>query len=642
MKIKLLTLLLIILLSLWTVQFSYANKSLQSRMEKEYLQFQAKTLLKQQVKSSDKGSDLHMSSLAIARKKALVSVHQSIEKIIADFRFVTPSCALSYDDASVLLVQNKQFKRFLDRMKDIDSTFTYSLDASSFTNACIKYINCTKPGSKERNTLSTDDYVSCTQDIANKFTQYLGLNAANNELSNYSYGDEIFDNGTLEDSSFDIAYDIEQIHKILFANPKRVRSFYLRWPPSYLSKHDNNNQNSSAYTSIQNYNYRLLSPSKLYAGNRVQATNIEEAIQDIKNAQEEEWSSITSNLQCFNPSPILQSDKAKEFKQEIKKLNKDTLTLQEEELIDNVIGTISQPYTEEIPPTPKISELPPEILNPLIENSTPDEIGGEGWILDTNGDNWWIIWDRWGSGGILNPNGSGWKNSSWNTNTKTNPTNSCPFNETNINEQFDLSDGKKLNIVSCLKKCSTCDEWFFKKTCYASCLCSKHVNNVTDSSMFGLTIGTKLCLVASTTPDMITPGTQIVSIQEIINQLGATIGKLKESGQYIPSSKPSEFFSPTLKIGKLSNLLNFNLSIRSAKKYNKPNAENKKTNVTEYYTTQIPNEAQLQINTIISQQDSYSTLITTHIEFRDKMNNILWWFQSAMKSFAAIQNGASK
>ncbi len=584
MKTKLLALLLIISLSLCTVQFSYAAKWLQARMEKVYLQQQTKWLLKKQVKASDKDSDLHMTSVEIARQHALTAVHGSIEQIINSFRFSSPNCALSYDDASVLLVQNKHFKRYLNWIKDLDSDFKSTIDTSTFTKACIRFLVC-KNGWKEWNSLSADEYDQCTNGIATQFTNTMNDQLRNNTLSNFSYGDEVFDNGSLEDSSFDINYDIEQIHKVLFANPKRIRSFYLRWPPNYLSNN-------------------ILQPTKLFASNTVSLPNIEDAIKQIKaqdSVAEQAESNITSNLQCFDPLPIVKSDPAKEFKEQIKKLNNDTLDFQEEELIDDVIGTISQPYINE-PPIPTITELPPEITDSLTDLQAEDR--------------WW------------DPTPDG--NSTQNNN------NNCPVNNTNIGEQFDLGS-KKVNIIACLKKCTSCEDWFFKKACFAGCLCSKHVNDVTDSSMFGLTIGTRLCLVPSTTPDIITPWTQIVSIQEIINQLWATIGKLKESGQYIPSSKPSEFFSPTTKIGNFGNLLNFKINVRSASKYTKPNNQNKVTETTSYYNNEIADLSQVQIESIISQQDSYSKLLTTHIEFRDKMNTILSSFKSAMESFKETQ-----
>jgi hypothetical protein len=98
---------------------------------------------------------------------------------------------------------------------------------------------------------------------------------------------------------------------------------------------------------------------------------------------------------------------------------------------------------------------------------------------------------------------------------------------------------------------------------------------------------------------MITPGSQVVSIQEIVNQISATVSKLKESGQYIPSSKPSEFFSPTVKVGQLTNLLNFTVNVMFKTKYRKTdkNIETEKTE--NYFDTQTPNQAQLQIQNIV-------------------------------------------
>jgi cell division protein FtsL len=76
-------------------------------MEKVYLQHQSKKLLKQQIKASDKDSDLHKTSINIARQQVAVSIHESIQQIITEFKSSAPNCALSYDDAAVLLVKQK-------------------------------------------------------------------------------------------------------------------------------------------------------------------------------------------------------------------------------------------------------------------------------------------------------------------------------------------------------------------------------------------------------------------------------------------------------------------------------------------------------------------------------------------------------
>jgi len=99
--------------------------------------------------------------------------------------------------------------------------------------------------------------------------------------------------------------------------------------------------------------------------------------------------------------------------------------MQEEQLIDDVIGTISQPYEDE-PPVPTITALPPEISNPLSDIQ----------VEERNGDQ---------------PNSTG------NSNIGSITTqNDCPSTPPNLTEQFDIKDTKKTGIIACLKKCSSC------------------------------------------------------------------------------------------------------------------------------------------------------------------------------------------
>lgn len=106
--------------------------------------------------------------------------------------------------------------------------------------------------------------------------------------------------------------------------------------------------------------------TKLYAGN-INLPGIEDAINQIKSASQADTqaaSNIVSNLQCFDTTPVIQSQPVKEIKQHIAQLQQSILSLEQERLIDEAIGTISQPYIEDsIKPT-KGNPLPTEILNP--------------------------------------------------------------------------------------------------------------------------------------------------------------------------------------------------------------------------------------------------------------------------------------
>ncbi len=577
------------------------NGSLQAWMEKTYLDHQSKKLLKEQVKSSDKGVDLHNTSVKLARQNATASIHDAIYQIINEIKYSNSSCALTYNDTAALLIENKGFERYLSWIHDFNNDFEYSIDSSAFNVACIRYLNCQNNTQKVWNVLSVAEYQQCVNDVSEKFNRYISVFMDQNTLTTQSFGDEIFENGTLEDSNYDLLYDIEQIDKILFANPKRVPSYYLRGAPNYLS----------------------FIPVKLFASNG-NLPSVQDAINQIESNSQQE-SSITSNLQCFDPQPLIQSEDAKDFKNEIAKIQKTILSLEEEELIDDIIWTISQPFVADDAQKLVVIEnsLDPEIFEPDVssENPSDDSLELRDFPTDDNGIE---TVNQWSS------------NTNWNTDA--NNTGQCPASSSDISEQFDLQSNKP-QIKECLSSCQSCsDNLLAKRACYAQCLCVKSVNDKEIASWLGkTTFGVKLCLVPSTTVDIITPGTQILSIQEIINQIWALVGKLKESGQYIPSSKSSEFFSPTVKVGKLADILNFTMNISFKSKYRKQDKQVVAEDAVNYFEKETISVPQLQIQRIVIQQGLYKDFIKTHMDFWNGMNTKFEVWNQAMKEFKANQ-----
>lgn len=604
---------------------AHAAFDLQAWMEKVYLNHQSKTLVKNMVKWSDKGLDIHNTSVDLARENAIVSLQGSINYIINNFKNNT-NCSLWYNDVASLLVKDKTFKRFLSWMKDRDSDFLYKIDNSNFVTSCIRYLNCVNAVKKTNSTLNTNEYEVCTNGIATQFEQYFVTQYGRNQLEQYSYGDEIFTNGTLEDSSFDLKYDIEQINKILYANPQRIPTHYLRWPPNYLSKATKpqifkaTEHLEETKTSMETWKHgnmeALLLPVKLYAWN-ISLPNVEDAIQQIESSQQQE-SNIVANLQCFDPAPIIKSDDAKIFKKEIEKIKKWNLSLEEDKLIDDVIGVVSQPFTDTPAQPSPWSTLPKELLEPDLNNNEPQN-------TDTVEDRWWTEPPtQWSSSNINNQN--------------------CPSTQQNSN----LSNGSwseitdvasdRLSVWQCLGQCQACEDGPAKRACYRKCLCTSFTNENQFGSglaqgLLGTDIGMKLCLVPGSTPDIITPGTQVVSIQEIINQISVVMAKLRASWEYIPNSKSTEFFSPTTKIGKLSNLLNFNINVSSRSKYRIPDPQVENDNQKNYFATQTPDIAQLQISSMLRQNQSYIDFIDIHQDFWNSMKTILIDREQAAKTF---------
>ncbi|HMY80436.1 MAG TPA: hypothetical protein PK048_01155 [Candidatus Absconditabacterales bacterium] len=591
----------------------------QAWMEKQYLTFQSNKILKEQVKAADQGKDLHKTSVELARLQVISSMHQSIESIISTMRFTTTGCAVSYDDIATLLVRDTQFKRLLSWIEDMNNDFTYTIDDSDFVGACNRYLVCRQGVIRKSKGISASELIMCTQDVSRQFEGLVQQAISQSITTTQSYGDEIFHNGTTQDSSFDILYDIEQINKVLYANPKRVPTNYLRGPPNYLSINDNQTIGSDTMIGYNKPSYQsshispsLLVPIKLYASNTVSLPHIDDAIKSIQASNKTpDESSISSSLQCFDPKPIINSPSGQEFKKALTKLNKEVLTLNEEKLIDEVLTTVSQPRGGDLPKGESTS-WDPEIIQGLLESPTQDTS---------------ILQQRGGPGtGNNNPNPS-------NTSTGT-----CPINDTTIGEQFDLTS-KKLTIMGCLKQCSTCQEGFFKKACYQGCLCSQFINDKEIiGGIAGTTFGAKLCLVPSTTPDIITPGTQALSIQEIIQQISAILAKLKESGQAIPSNKPSEFFAPTTKVGKLANLINFRINVTMSDQYRRSNPTiTVQQAKQELLGDTQPTISKIHVQGLLEQQRHFEEFSTIHRDFRSRMTSVLNERSTIMKNFEQTQ-----
>ena len=356
-------------------------------------------------------------------------------------------------------------------------------------------------------------------------------------------------------------------------------------------------------------------PTKLFASNS-NLPSIQDAINQIQSNSAQE-SSITSNLQCFDPAPLIQSEDAEEFKAEIAKIQKTILTLEEEELIDDIIWTISQPFIADEAQQQVVIDntLPPEIFEPDVTTDSTDSLEERGDPDEVET--------------VLDPNEPDNLNDA-----------ACPSNPSEVSEQFDLQ-GDKPQIKECLSSCQSCSSSLTaKKACYSQCLCVKITNEKQINVTWGLgqtTFWVKLCQVPSTTRDIITPGTQVLSIQEIINQIWALVAKLKESGQYIPSSKSSEFFSPTVKVGKLADILNFSINISSKTQYRRQDKQGVAEDNINYFEKQTPSVPQLQIQHILLKQDQYKEFIKTHMDFWSGMNTNFETWNKAMLQFKANQ-----
>lgn len=493
-------------------------------------------------------TDLHHNALQASRLNKLSALHDSINFIINDIAAkYGKDCVLTYDDTISLLLRTENFKNYLEWIREFDKSFRYQVDDSGFALACRKYLVCFESGFNNMTNISQENMDRCISDTEKMFVGAYAYYQSKNLIWDYSFGDEVFMNGSVQDSPFDIYYDIEQIHKILYANPTRIPNYYLWRPLSY----EDNQGMTSKDTFLADGNAPIgLIPVDIYASSDpIGMMDIKDAINQIRST---EWSSeVVSNLQCLtgvntaNQIPI-----ADQVKKEIEKIKWDIVSFQEEQVIDNFV-------TEILP------SIDPTIW---IMYDKPLVIG------DKPGDN---IVDNEESNTDPNPD-----------NVDPLEPNTCPINTYDLQRQFNINSDNP-NIVWCIKACQ--DGCGDKKTaltknrlaCYQSCLCSRYAKDIEfmDGRLGSTEFGIRFCTVPSSTTDIITPGRQVLSIQEVIDGINNITAKLKESWQVIPSSKKKEFFSPTVNVKNLVNVFNFTVNIVKKQDYRKPLIDDAKKQV---------------------------------------------------------------
>ena len=89
--------------------------------------------------------------------------------------------------------------------------------------SCVRIAQCVKGAGATGNSAThlTDNYTQetyplCRQTIQTAFTNTINIISRQNTLDNANHGDDMFFNGTLDDSPFDLLLDIQLIGDILF------------------------------------------------------------------------------------------------------------------------------------------------------------------------------------------------------------------------------------------------------------------------------------------------------------------------------------------------------------------------------------------------------------------------------------------
>lgn len=156
-----------------------------------------------------------------------VAKHQSLEGISLTFTSVAENinsqynCSISAKDVSTVIASDAALNTSLAGLL---GTTILDLDASSIVQSCVKIAQCVKGKSDAQsateleNAYTQEVYPLCRQTVSNQFTSTLPLALKQNTLDSANHGDDMFYNGTLDDSPFDLLVDMQKIGDLLFVS----------------------------------------------------------------------------------------------------------------------------------------------------------------------------------------------------------------------------------------------------------------------------------------------------------------------------------------------------------------------------------------------------------------------------------------
>lgn len=173
-------------------------------------------------------SNLYQKALHIAKQNEIAATQQSLSAIAAYYGRLL--CNVTTKDVlHVLYNSNKGFRTFfkhtvIDALGDGTSTPSFDEISASYK----RFLSCGKTVY-----LTIDDYTILEKDITKLYYQYLTNGFMLSTMDQSTFGEDLFWNGTLDDSDFDLLVDINALGTTFFSvfNPVPEILFY-RLPQS--------------------------------------------------------------------------------------------------------------------------------------------------------------------------------------------------------------------------------------------------------------------------------------------------------------------------------------------------------------------------------------------------------------------------
>ncbi len=486
--------------------------------------------------------NIYTQSYTLAQKSFTSTTTQSINAMVSEFNYKY-SCNMDVADMGSLLGSIDEIRNQIQAALSVVSSQTSFYEQSSFAWACTKMMSCMqrKPVKAGNiiDSVSTTKWTYLTDEAFQECKRYTAVaynlqssvlwNVIN--LASTNLWNDMYYNGTLDDSPYDLLIDIQNIGDVLFAwNEQTAKTLFYTFPnnsiawmqaiPFDTSTTTTSLPNSISFapniqTNAQWSNTTNTNPS----GNTNTANNWQIQSQNTQNQTTNQASNTNTTTSITNTTysdPLLQASNN---------------TIQNYACI----------------PTTTTNTTTTNNWNTSSENNTTNTNTSESNTTTTNTSN-------------------NTTNSTWNINWPVPPTvnPNTPFYSpivtdaddpitANANrESPDEFKAQETSINNCLNQCKSLPA-VDKALCQAKCMCG---SASTKDGIFGL----QVCTVPSKQSDVMWTKS-VQSVEEIIGAINGVLEALRQSGEMTKHTKPKEFLDTSLSKISLNKIFAFDINI---------------------------------------------------------------------------------
>lgn len=235
-------------------------------------------------KSLKEGGNVYDTAYALAKKASIKDVNDAFKSISENLN-TQYNCSLSANDISNVAATNVQLNAAFAGLADKRA---FAISGDKVAESCFKIAQCVRQADHEPNSSSIEEsysletYPLCTSTIQKAYTDTIGVIGKVNRLSNANNGDDIFYNGKLDDSPFDLLVDIQLIGDVLFKNNTKAPEVTLYGSNQSDGSAGGGNENGNT-TSL---NYQDFSPEE-FMQLAMNATDMDSSVLSLMENEDE-------------------------------------------------------------------------------------------------------------------------------------------------------------------------------------------------------------------------------------------------------------------------------------------------------------------------------------------------------------------